>query len=111
MSFRGRPFFPRCGLPGRPLFPACLWVPNAALWPARKEFLESTAAMCGKDRKPRNLFMQVREPADDLISHFPGVVAVQQDHGLADALSEPALVVNGIANVKQPPLRRQVYED
>src|SRR6266849_8129764 len=87
-------------------FSARLLVRNAALRPAWKEFLVSTAAMRRKDRKSRNFFMQVSEPADNLISDFPGVVAVQQNHELADALFEPALVVNGIANVKQPPFRR-----
>jgi hypothetical protein len=57
--------------------------------------------MGGDDGQPRHFFMQLAEPADDLVRKCPVIVAVTQDKRFADALLEPALVVHRVANVKQ----------
>ncbi len=59
--------------------------------------------MRGNDGKTRHFFVQLAEPADDLVCKRHVIVAVPQDQRLPDALLEPALVIDSVADVKQPP--------
>src|SRR5579863_2491726 len=55
--------------------------------------------------------MQVAETGDDLIGKSFVVVTVPQDQGFADALLEAAFVIDGVANVKEAMVGRQIYKD
>src|SRR5207248_1173360 len=46
--------------------------------------------------------VKLAELADDLVRKCPVIVVIAQDERLANALFEPTLLVNGVADVEQP---------
>src|SRR5260370_6076556 len=66
---------------------------NAAQRPSGEEFFVRASSMRGNDGKTRHFFVQLAEPADDLVCKRHVLVAVPHDQLLPAALLETALVL------------------
>src|SRR5436309_3406399 len=76
---------------------------STAQRPARKEFPVRTASMRRNDGESRHFFVKLAEPADYLVRKRHVIVTVLQDQRFRGALLETALVIDGVAHVKQAP--------